>query len=281
MSLQEAADSLGIHYMTVYRYVRQGRLPATRQGTAWRVRSSDVKALQHAPASRPRRGAARTEADRRGLERRMVAGDNAGAWWLVESHLSGGLDPSGILTELLVPALRSLGERWADGTVSVAEEHRATAVAQRVIGRLGFQFARRGKSRGTVVLAAPAGDLHTLPVAIVADLLRWRGFDVMELGANTPSEALGEAVAGEPRVVAVGIVATMGGLDDELASSVAAVRAALPDVPIFLGGASVHSAADVRRLGGDVWTGSGPDAAVATVERLVGPPRSGAKRSVA
>jgi excisionase family DNA binding protein len=281
LSLQEAADSLGVHYMTVYRYVRQGRLPATRQGTAWRVRPSDVTALQSVPASRARRGAARTGADRLGLERRMMAGDNAGAWWLVESQLGGGLDPSGILTELIVPALRAIGDGWAQGTVSVAEEHRATAVAQRVVGRLGFQFARRGKTRGTVALAAPAGDLHTLPVAIVADLLRWRGFDVVELGGNTPPDALGEAVAGEPRLVAVGIVATKDGLDDELASSVASVRAAVPDVPIFLGGASILSAAHVRRLGGDEWTGSGPTAAVDTVERLVGSPEGGAQRSVA
>jgi excisionase family DNA binding protein len=282
LSLQEAADILGVHYMTVYRYVRQGRLPATRQGTAWRVRSSDLKSLQPTSSPRSRRGAARAGADCRGLERRMVAGDTAGAWWLIESHLGSGLDPSGVLTELLVPALRSIGERWADGSVSLAEEHQATSVAQRLVGRLGFQFARRGKTRGTVALAAPAGDLHTLPVAIVADLLRWRGFDVLELGGNTPADALGEAVAGAPRLVAVGIVGTMSGLDDELAASVASVRAAAPEVPIFLGGASIRSDAHIRRLGADVWTGSGPNAAVETVERLVGSPEGRtAQRSVA
>ena len=68
-------------------------------------------------------------------------------------------------------------------------------MAQRLIGHLGLQFGRRGKSRGAIALAAPAGDLHTLPVAIVADLLRWRAFEVLELGGNTPAEALAEAVA--------------------------------------------------------------------------------------
>ena len=28
LTLQEAADLLGVHYMTAYRYVRTGRLPA-------------------------------------------------------------------------------------------------------------------------------------------------------------------------------------------------------------------------------------------------------------
>ena len=48
----------------------------------------------------------------------MLAGDGPGAWWLVKSHLDGGLDPSGVLNELLVPALRSIGERWASGEIS-------------------------------------------------------------------------------------------------------------------------------------------------------------------
>ncbi|MDA8269090.1 MAG: helix-turn-helix domain-containing protein [Actinomycetota bacterium] len=32
IGLQQAADRLGVHYMTVYRYVRTGRLPATKVG---------------------------------------------------------------------------------------------------------------------------------------------------------------------------------------------------------------------------------------------------------
>ena len=43
MTLQEAADQLGVHYMTAYRYIRQGRLPATREGAEWRIRAVDVQ----------------------------------------------------------------------------------------------------------------------------------------------------------------------------------------------------------------------------------------------
>ena len=270
MTLREAADSLGVHYMTAYRYVRQGRLPAERLGAEWRIRPADVKALRRSPGAKVRRGSARVKADRLSLERRLLAGDIAGAWWLVDSHLGGGLDPPGVLLQLVAPALCSIGEGWANGSVSVAEEHRATAAAQRVIGRLGLQFGRRGKDRGTVALAAPSGDLHTLPVAIAADLLRWKAFDVLELGGNLPAVALGQAVADEQRLVAVGIVSTTSGLDDEVAASVRAVRTVAPDVPIFLGGLSIRSTAHARRLGGDTWTGSGPNAAVETVERLAG-----------
>jgi MerR family transcriptional regulator, light-induced transcriptional regulator len=272
MTVQEAADSLGVHYMTAYRYVRQGRLAGERQGAEWRIRPADVETLRGRSGTSSRRGPARIDADRQSLERRLLAGDVAGAWWLVESHLGGGLDPPGVLLNLVVPALRSIGDRWAAGTVSVGDEHRATAAVERVIGHLGLQSGRRGKNRGTVALAAPSGDLHTLPVTIAADLLRWRGFAVLELGGNTPADAIGDAVAREQRLVAVGIASTTPGLEEEVASSVHAVRCAAPEVPIFLGGASIGSETRARRLGGDTWTGSGANAAVETVERIAGPP---------
>jgi excisionase family DNA binding protein len=268
LTLHEAAGLLGVHYMTAYRYIRQGRLPATREGAEWRIQLADLRTLQRSSSKQERSGAARARADAEGLERRLLAGDASGAWWLVQSQLDGGLDPTGILNELVVPALRSIGDRWAHGEVSVAEEHQATVVAQRLVGHLGLQFGRRGKSRGAIALAAPAGDLHTLPVTIVADLLRWQAFDVLELGGNTPADALAEAVAGQDRLLAVGIVATMCGFEAEVASSVRSVRAVAPDVTVFLGGPGVRSAAHARRLGGDLWTGVGRNAAVETVERI-------------
>jgi excisionase family DNA binding protein len=277
LTVQEVADRLGVHYMTAYRYVRQGRLPATRVGTEWRIHPSDIATLK----ATTRRGKARTTADRDALERQMLSGDSAGAWWLLQSHLGGGLDPSGVLTEMVVPVLHSIGERWAGGEVSVAEEHMATAVAQRVIGHLGMQFGRRGKGRGTIALAAPAGDLHVLPVAIVADLLRWRGFDVVELGGNTPAEAMGDAVAPEDRLLAVGIVSTVGGLEGEVARAASSVRAAVPGVPLFIGGGAVRSDDHARTMGADLWTGPGANAAVETVERLAGSTEGRARRSVA
>ena len=50
ISLGEAAERLGVHYMTAYRYVRTGRLPATRVGGQWVVDPRDLTAL---PAASP------------------------------------------------------------------------------------------------------------------------------------------------------------------------------------------------------------------------------------
>ena len=46
VSLNEVAEILSVHYMTAYRYVREGRLPAIKEGRGWVVKSSDLNAFR-------------------------------------------------------------------------------------------------------------------------------------------------------------------------------------------------------------------------------------------
>ena len=68
IGLREASTVLALHYMTVYRYVRTGRLPARRVGGGWLVRRSDLEALAPTPA-------APTERGRRGRPRQNWEGE--------------------------------------------------------------------------------------------------------------------------------------------------------------------------------------------------------------
>jgi excisionase family DNA binding protein len=63
VSAEEAARRLGVSRLTVYKYIRQGKLPATRQGRSYAVRMEDVAALRRTLRRRPR--AARAVATRR------------------------------------------------------------------------------------------------------------------------------------------------------------------------------------------------------------------------
>ena len=58
ISLTEAAERLDVHYMTAYRYVRTGRLHATKQGGQWVVPVEEVENFNTAneTAVRPARG---------------------------------------------------------------------------------------------------------------------------------------------------------------------------------------------------------------------------------
>ena len=123
----------------------------------------------------------------------MLAGDEAGVWTIVQAALAGGLDAEGLYLGVLGPAMTEIGERWSDGTATVAQEHLASAVLLRICGRLGPLFSRPGRTRGSVVLGAPAGDHHALPSVLFGDLLRGRQLAVVQLGADTPVASFVEA----------------------------------------------------------------------------------------
>ena len=254
LSLQEAADRLGVHYMTAYRYVRLGLLPATKEGSAWRVAEADLERLS-GPDGSASKGRGRQDpapwASR--LERRLVAGDEVGAWGVVEATLAAGAEPATIYLGVLAPALVAIGDAWAAGELDISVEHRASAIALRLVGRLGPRFARRGVSRGSVLLAAPQGDLHALPVALAADLVRGAGFDADDLGADLPHESLVRAVSGAQRLVAVALAATTRDNRSGVRDAVRLVRDAAGDVPVFVGGSGVPDEVAALRLGADGW----------------------------
>lgn len=45
MTVEQVADYLQLNKLTVYKYIREGRLPAARLGKGYRIRSSDVEAF--------------------------------------------------------------------------------------------------------------------------------------------------------------------------------------------------------------------------------------------
>ena len=201
LTLQEVAERLDVHYMTVYRYVRLGVLTAEKSGGTWRVAPEVVEAFIQARDAGP--GASAAAAGRGGrrapwaerLENRLVAGDARGVWGVIEAAQAAGADLDELYLDIVAPAMVSIGRRWESGELDVAVEHRASVIAGRLVGRLGHRFLRRGRNRGVVVLGAPAGERHGLPLALLADLLRGAGWDVSDLGADVPATSFALAAS--------------------------------------------------------------------------------------
>lgn len=283
VTLQEAADLLGVHYMTAYRYVRLGLLPASKVGAVWQVQRQDLEAFRaggtggSGESGEPgRTGGAgggrgtrkRAPWDER-LEARLLAGDSRGAWGVVEAAMAAGTDLDSVYLDVIAPAMASIGERWARGELDIAVEHRASGIATRIIGRLGPRFARRGRSRGTVVLGGPPGERHALPLSLLSDLVRAAGFEVSDLGADVPPASFALAARDAQRLVAVGVSVTNPESLPMAAEVIAEVHAAVPGVPVVIGGSAVTDEAQARALGADGWAADGRSA-VALFDRLAG-----------
>ena len=236
LTLREVAEVLDVHYMTAYRYVRLGMLPATQNGRTWVVRSDDLEAFREAPPTSTPRG----DADWTGrLTARMLEGDTSGAWAVTEAALASGMSTRSAYEDMIVPALRDVGDRWESGDIDVAREHAASQVAGRLVARLGSHMSRRGVPRGTVVLGSTATELHSLPVSIAADLIRDAGYKVLDLGVNLPPESFADTLAEMPDVHAAAISVTNPGQEKEIAATIAAIRK-VSDVPIIVGGAGIE-----------------------------------------
>jgi DNA-binding transcriptional MerR regulator len=96
------------------------------------------------------------------------------------------------LTEVLFPYLRDLGQRWAEGTVTVAQEHFASHLIRgRMLGLAG-DWGAGGTS--TALLACLPGEAHDLGLIVLGILLAQRGWQVTFLGADTPFDTMEASV---------------------------------------------------------------------------------------
>lgn len=264
LNLKQVATSLGVHYMTAYRYVRTGRLPARQVGTGWVVRGADLAAFL---VSRDGAGAGAGADWRDRLRRTMVVGDETAAWRVLEQALAAGQTPVDCTLDLLVGAIDDISGRSALPSAPVAEEYLATATASRLVARLGARFRRPGRSRGTVVFGAPSGEHHTLAISIVADLVRLDGFTCLELGADVPPAAFAGAAAGAHRLVAVGIGMARPTSTDVVRRTVEAVRAVDPRIPVLVGGQAAGDPEVMAHTGATAWASDGRHA-VAVINEL-------------
>jgi MerR family transcriptional regulator, light-induced transcriptional regulator len=250
LTLQESAEALGVHYMTVYRYVRLGLLDATKAKGSWHVTAEALEAFRNGAGHGPvDAGVAAPWSER--LESRLVSGDGQGAWNVVESSMTSGMDPRGVYLEMLVPAMRRIGGKWAVGDLDIAVEHQATVIAMRIIGRLGPRFTRRGRPRGELILGAPAGEPHGLSTAILSDLMRLHGWNVNDLGANTPTGSFLHALRAVPETRAVGISMSQPSALRAVGECCAAIKSEFPMVLVVIGGQGLQDEQQALACGAD------------------------------
>jgi DNA-binding transcriptional MerR regulator len=96
-----------------------------------------------------------------------------------------------LLSEVVVPYLQELGERWERGEASVAQEHFASGVLR---GRLLGLARGWGLGVGpAAVLACLPGEQHDLGLIAFGLALRSRGWRIVYLGPDSPIDTIADA----------------------------------------------------------------------------------------
>jgi DNA-binding transcriptional MerR regulator len=106
----------------------------------------------------------------------------------VLDRLLGSYPLESVLRDAVLPYLHKLGERWARGEASVAQEHFASALLR---GRLLALARGWGRGRGPhALLACVPADQHDLGLICFGLALRAHGWRITYLGADTPLPTL-------------------------------------------------------------------------------------------
>ncbi|GHC67886.1 cobalamin B12-binding domain-containing protein [Streptomyces flavofungini] len=227
----------------------------------------------------------------------VVAGDESTAADTGLAALEDGLDAECVLLDVIGAVQRRVGEEWAVNKLTVAQEHAATAINERVIAALsrppggtpptprpdappgarvrpGTQALSGSRApSGTlgpsrITVACVDGEWHALPARLLAEVLALRGWRVDFLGAQVPTAHL----IAHLRHTGADAVALSGSLVTRLPTAHAAISACrAAGVPVLAGGAAFGPGGrHAELLGADLWAG---DARTAAARLTEGPPR--------
>ena len=232
---------------------RYGLLRPERSDGGFRLYSEDDEARVAAMRTHLARGLSAAEAARLASTMPGTADDDLlGALLAIDARrahaildeLLARLTVEAVLREAVLPTLRTIGDRWADGEVTVAQEHFASNLLR---GRLLALAHRWGDGVGPrALLACVPGEQHDLPLVMFGLTLRDRGWRIVFLGADTPLEALESAVdAVEPELVVLSSVRERDDVDE------GAMRRVAARTTLALAGEWPPLDIDARRLVGD------------------------------
>lgn len=212
------------------------------------------------------------ESVRAAFDYHLARADEASAVALVLDLLADGVSAEDVLLTLIAPAQAAVGERWVVNEWSVAQEHAATHVSNRAVSALAAATAVPDPPLGSVVVACPDGEWHTLPAHIVAELLRLRGFAVRFLGAGVPTAHL-ISYSHQNGCDLIALSCMLAVRLPRVYRTIEACR--LARVPVLVGGAGFGpDGIWARALGADLYASTAADAADLLAEQWP-PPLTG------
>ena len=189
----------------------------------------------------------------------LLAAQRQAAVTIAREALAGGASAVDVYVDLFQAALYEIGRRWERNEISVADEHMATAIVQYVLAQVYERLPIPSPTKGRMLVAGVAGELHQLGPNIVADVLETQGWDVRFLGTNVPASSILRAIE-QHRPDVLGLSLTILSNTPRFRETVAAVRAEFRDScpKIVVGGRAF-------RLARALWLDCGADACATDV----------------
>jgi len=171
-----------------------------------------------------------------GVFKALTAGDLDGVIGIYEAY-SRTSGMAGFYDNVLKPTMYRIGRLWAQGRLSIADEHVASNIASELVSIVGGKSSGP-EDRASVLICAPSGEEHSLGCGVLQSFLQSRGYRVFNLSPSAPAETITRFVReSRPDIVLVSI--TVG---DNIRTGQRLVRKIREtgEVPVLVGGQALE-----------------------------------------
>jgi methanogenic corrinoid protein MtbC1 len=189
---------------------------------------------------------------------------------IVEERLSVGEEPLKILDDAR-GAMGIVGKRFAAGEYFIPELVYSGELLKRINDMVKPKLAKatKVKPQGKVVLGTVAGDIHDVGKDVVVFMLDVNGFEVYDLGVDTPAQKFVEKIK-ESGAPIVGLSGFLTLAYDSMKQTIEAIKdAGLRDkVRVMIGGGQIDE--EIRKYTGADAYGKDAMAAVNLAKKWMG-----------
>ncbi|MEK6560439.1 MAG: homocysteine S-methyltransferase family protein [Nitrospirota bacterium] len=122
----------------------------------------------------------------------VVEGDRDSIVTLVHTGIEEGIDPSDIFLNLMTPAIRHLGDLFAERKKFIPHLVASAETMKKGVDVLTPYLEKKAAivKKGTIIMATVKGDIHDLGKNICSMMLKNFGFDVIDIGKNASCEEI-------------------------------------------------------------------------------------------
>jgi len=255
VTTRQAAHALGVSEASLKRWCDQGLLPAIRtpgghrrlplNGLVQFVRARRLQLIRPGLL-----GLARYAAETTGephallpaLQSALETGDENAIRDLILGSYLAGASAVEILDDLIAPAFRAIGERWAHGAVSIYAERRAVELCSRELHRLRLFLPAPAPDAPRAIGGTLVGDPYSLPTTMLEIALCEAGWRAQSYGCGLPASTLVEALREVRPEMFWLSVSTFDSVDTFLADYATLYAAACErGIPVLVGGRMLTS----------------------------------------
>jgi corrinoid protein of di/trimethylamine methyltransferase len=142
----------------------------------------------------------------------IIDGDADVAVQLAKESIAADVDPLAAISSGFVQGVNTVGDAFGRGDAFLPELVMAGEAMKAAVAILDPELKKRGSQRqilGKVVIATVEGDIHEIGKSLVATMMGASGFEVHDLGVDTPGDKLiGKAIEVDADILAMSALLT-------------------------------------------------------------------------